>query len=484
MSALLAACGNNGGGRSDTVAPAVTNTTPENGAVMTPGDSIAINFNESIDSSSVVLGGDMAPESDGGMVTKSAKAPLASGIHSNASGNSLTISPQTTWSTGNDRTLSVNAKDVTGNSLPTLTLSYNIVEGIIYVRPPASGGSDSNDGTIDSPKATIPAAISEAANQNYIPGAVWVSEGTYQVNSSTPTHVVLMEKISIYGGYSADYRQRDPADHVTTIQDMSTATASPDAPNQAVEAGNGVTADTVVDGFTIRGGGGGYSSGIFNHDGASPTLRRNTIDGGGGVSGSLAIFNIASSPTIQNNLIYGGSSNAGNSYGIANSNFSSPSIQNNTIDGGSGMSSSYGVFNYNSSSPSIENNIVFTSPGTGPRYCLFVSGNSVAFVITNNDLFDCETALYSNSTAMVDLLDINDVNSLLGASDNASVDPEFADPNGPDDDINTMEDNDWHLTGPSPPEVTEGGLDLSSDFTDDKDGLTRTDPWSMGAYEW
>jgi len=52
-----------------------------------------------------------------------------------------------------------------------------------------------------------------------------------------------------------------------------------------------------------------------------------------------------------------------------------------------------------------------------------------------------------------------------------------------DDDIDTMGDNDWRLTASSPTEVTQGGLDLSAEFTTDKDGVTRTAPWSIGAYE-
>ncbi len=46
-----------------------------------------------------------------------------------------------------------------------------------------------------------------------------------------------------------------------------------------------------------------------------------------------------------------------------------------------------------------------------------------------------------------------------------------------------MEDNDWHLNDNSPSSVTQGGINLSSEFTKDKDDVTRTAPWSMGAYE-
>jgi hypothetical protein len=47
----------------------------------------------------------------------------------------------------------------------------------------------------------------------------------------------------------------------------------------------------------------------------------------------------------------------------------------------------------------------------------------------------------------------------------------------------TQADADWHLSVTSPASVKFGGLDLSVDFTTDKDGVERTAPWSIGAYE-
>ena len=51
----------------------------------------------------------------------------------------------------------------------------------------------------------------------------------------------------------------------------------------------------------------------------------------------------------------------------------------------------------------------------------------------------------------------------------------------------TMKDNDWHLTASSPFDVRTRARDLSSEFSTDKDGNTRTGNgmilWSMGAYE-
>jgi hypothetical protein len=487
-----------------------------------------------------------------------------------------------------------------------------IVKGIVYVSP---SGDDGANGTISAPRKTISAGISQAVTLGYQPGAVFVAAGTYQVDSGAvpPTNVVLVEGVSLYGGYSADFTQRDPGANTTTIRDISAAAASGNAPNRAIEAGSGVTAATLVDGFTIQGGGGNFSCGIFAQNG-SPTLVNNAIGGGAGATRSIGVHNLSSSPSIQNNTIDGGAGGS-NSVGIRNDSLSSPSIQNNTIGGGAGGTQSTGVYNvsssssiqnntidggaggtqsigvrnesssssiqnntieggtggsfsvgvyslssspsirnntigggrgitqsagvYNdsssspliqnnmidggevssfsigvyslssspsiqnntidggggssvslgirnesSSSPTIQNNIVFTSGGGVGRCFVEFDSASDPVVFHNNDLFGCPTALYRDE-GTTDITSLDAVNALTDTTigGNVSIDPAFVNMNGPDGDINNFADNDWHLSSNSPMEVTQGGLDLSNLFTTDKDGVTRTVPWSMGAYE-
>jgi Bacterial Ig-like domain len=572
MSALLAACGHTDGPHPDTTAPAVTKTAPENGAVMTPGDRIQITFNEKIIADTVVLGGNMAAESDGGTFSGSAKEARGAGTRSEADDETLTIRPQTTWSYGNNRILTVDAKDAAGNSLSTLTLSYDIVAGFVYVSTPANGGDDASEGTKDHPKATIPAAIAQARNLGYgpgLPGAVLVAQGKYTVNSGAlpPTHVILSQAISLYGGYFPDFSQRDRENFQTIIEDESTTVSTLYNPSRAVGAGSAITAATIVDGFMINGSGSvEYASGIFNYDGASPTVQNNRIHAGSGnaltvgimnyndaspvirgnriidgsaVTLSVGIANILAFPVIEGNTIDGGTA-AGQSIGIVTQNGSSaeiknnvifagnaqisigimtdsgasayirnniirggsgsvsigirsdsvsPVIRNNTIHGGSGAVSSWGIATYNSGSvstaPTIENNLVFTSGSAPDRSCIVEANmNTRPSSLISNDLFDCPTALYKDNSGG-NLRSVQAVNALTDttAGGNVSIDPVFADLDGPDDNINTMADNDWHLTPTSPTGVTQGGMDLSTDFTDDKDGVTRTVPWSMGAYE-
>ena len=53
----------------------------------------------------------------------------------------------------------------------------------------------------------------------------------------------------------------------------------------------------------------------------------------------------------------------------------------------------------------------------------------------------------------------------------------------PGDPLYRVACTDLHLTTASSATVRQGGADLSSLFTTDKAGLTRTPPWSMGAFE-
>ena len=60
----------------------------------------------------------------------------------------------------------------------------------------------------------------------------------------------------------------------------------------------------------------------------------------------------------------------------------------------------------------------------------------------------------------------------IEVSGNVAANPAFA-------------DSDYRLGASTPTSVSQGGLGLSSEgFTTDKDGATRTTPWSIGAYEY
>jgi hypothetical protein len=269
--------------------------------------------------------------------------------------------------------------------------------------------------------------------------------------------------------------------------------ASPIIKGNTIDAGDGNTSDGILNNNSaptiqnnvIRGGTKSFSSGIYNTR-SEPLIINNVIDGGSG-SVVVGIHNTdVSTAIIRNNTIYGGTANIGVlwTYGIIVEN-SSATIQSNTIDGGfaepisGGISYGIQIFD---AVPTIENNIIFTSNGN-ERYGVFEFGGTANPIsLKNNDIFNCPTALYVQNTT-TNITNISGVNALIFANGNISQDPSFVNIDGPDNNKATMDDNDWHLSITSPITVTQGGLPLSTIFTTDRDGNTRTVPWSIGAYE-
>ncbi|MDY6934024.1 MAG: Ig-like domain-containing protein [Spirochaetota bacterium] len=99
---------------SDTTAP-VAVFSPGNGLTIGPDQEIIISFNETIDMDSLVLDGTFVPECDGGVWS-----------NSTVPNDTLTIYPDFGWTTGTDKTLTIDCKDTSGNNLSTLSLIYDV----------------------------------------------------------------------------------------------------------------------------------------------------------------------------------------------------------------------------------------------------------------------------------------------------------------------------------------------------------------------
>ncbi len=276
----------------------------------------------------------------------------------------------------------------------------------------ADNGSDSNDGTQFSPMATINAAITEASGL-YTEAGVFVAEGTYEGDYETQTHIVMIEGISIYGGFSSDFNDRDRETYETIIQGNHTGTGSAQNFNRIVFCDDTITNNTHIDGFTINGGNGDFVSAVyidlgsptinnnyihggygdsqskavvmydsdtvlthneiyagvcqgllqavFIKENSNPTISFNNIDGGSGYWNTQAIVISESTGDIYQNYIHGGSCD-GDSIGIFNYT-ASPNVYNNVIIGGNCINSTKGMYNYNGSSPLIYNNIIRAGNG-------------------------------------------------------------------------------------------------------------------------
>jgi len=191
-------------------------------------------------------------------------------------------------------------------------------------------------------------------------------------------------------------------------------------------------------------------------------------------------------------MIHGGTGPA--TSGIDLSNCTVNGVQSNTVNGGSGENLSAAI-SLHGCSPEIVNNILFTSGTAGQagiqehdeyadtaelRNCLFYDYLGRVHDPDTQELMPY--VVYGEPI----LWTAEDMETHFGAHCSGVVlgNPFFADIDGPDDDINTMDDNDWHLSASTPPSVYEGGYDLSDEYTTDRDGTERTAPWSIGAYEY
>ena len=217
-------------------------------------------------------------------------------------------------------------------------------------------GSDDNPGTPDAPKKTIDAAIEYLQSNDFI-ADVLVAAGDYHYDYGTGNPLTVAEGISLYGGYSTDFSTRDPEVYETRIIDDSDSVDLISNPNRAVYASVGITRDTVIDGFTIQGGGGEYSVGIFCHH-SSPTISDNRIYGGTGSARSYGIFCQFddSEPMIRDNReINGGESSGSTTYGVYTTDGADPYVTGNYIHGGNG-NNTYGILNSNGSDSTVVGN--------------------------------------------------------------------------------------------------------------------------------
>lgn len=162
-----------------------------------------------------------------------------------------------------------------------LDLNCDGIDGTItrgvFVSP---AGDDANPGTITQPVLTIQRGIDIAAGSAGVFDHIYVASGVYQES------VTLASGVSLFGGYSTNFRVHSPAGNETAIFGDTSTTAEPGAVNALA-----LTAAVTVDGFTVVG-----------HDGTTPgassyavylqntgnllTLRRNTIVAGNGANGA------------------------------------------------------------------------------------------------------------------------------------------------------------------------------------------------------
>jgi len=170
----------------DLSSPSVSSINAPNGTILLAAQPIIMVFDRTMDAASLALGSNMAAE-----------AGTAVWSDTNSVNDTLTIPPATAWVVGywenNDgiaQELTVNAKDIFGNLLPTLTLKY-----IVDVISVSNLGNDTLPGTMNQPMKTIQAALSKA-NSDGIKN-IYIKAGYYS------QYFDLVEGINIKGGFDS-----------------------------------------------------------------------------------------------------------------------------------------------------------------------------------------------------------------------------------------------------------------------------------------
>lgn len=169
---------------------------------------------------------------------------------------------------------------------------------IRYVRPSATGSGDGSSW------ADAAGDFQSMINASAEGDEVWVAAGTY--TPATSTGYTMKEGVKIYGGFPATgapaFSDRSWQTNTTVLRGY--APLNNTTSQRVIDnAGTGLTAAALLDGFTITGG---ILRGLFEHGAgmyninASPTVQNciftnNNAQGEGG-----GVYNAGSSPTFIN----------------------------------------------------------------------------------------------------------------------------------------------------------------------------------------
>ena len=383
-----------------------------------------------------------------------------------------------------------------GSSSEGSTTGIGGEPNVLYVR---LDGVNSNPGTADQPLRTIQWAIDQAAQLGSI-DTIRVAEGEYTIDYSNGDHIVMVDGVSLYGGYRADWGERDPAQFVTTIADASlvTLSSSQTDPHRAIEIPAGVQAGTVLDGFHIGVARGKYRAAVFVQGDA--TIRNNVIEPivaipdiqayGLRVMGGhpLVVANRFRFQSPQDGgaarAIHASDSNGsffgnlldlsnvpGAAYGIQLSAGAAKVLGNSIYLNGGG--SSRGMYLDQMAQPTVDNNVI-EGNGADVVGCIQSTNDASVPSHARNNLLNCEYMLFGGSPTRLWKTVVQFENGLgANASGNLKLPQVVVSPA-----------DDMLLDAQSPCTVTKGGRDITADVPDDIRGLPRTVPLSIGAHEW
>ena len=372
-------------------------------------------------------------------------------------------------------------------SITSVILAVCILDGANaatwYVASPPLG-SNKNPGTEEQPFATIQTGIDKAVDGD----TVIVAEGTYVENiqfkgkniiltSTEPSNWNAVAKTIIDGNQAGSVVQ------FGGTEDESCVLSGFTIRNGTGTLGPGQT------GIVLNGGGilGAQSPGANTHATIENSIiAGNSADNGGGVNGCHGM--------IRNNLIIGNwSLNRSSDHCGGGIGFCAGTIENNVIVGNSAGCG--GAVSFSNSF--FRNNVVVGNTASLPGGALH--GGGLAHLGTSpysppgGEIANCiiwdntaPTGPQVHDSLAPSHCCIQDWTG--GGTANIALDPQFVDPDGPDDDPNTYEDNDYRLLLSSPcidAGINEDWMNGASDL----DGKPRillgatSLTVDMGAYE-
>ena len=294
---------------------------------------IVIQFSKSLSQASLVLSGSLA-----------AQDHSVQWSTTSVTDDTITITPTSAWNINTGFTLGVDGTDSESpaNAMSTAEFGFDVYDGTLYYVS-NSAADDSGDGLSPAnAKKTIMGAINTAT----APATVLIAGGSYLVSSdfAVNTAITLKEGVSLYGGYSGDYSQRNLDQFAAVVTNESTVegTSTIDWETTMFSSAD-ITNATIVDGLAINGTTAvtaGYTAAYFSFS-SSATLRNMELNAGNGNYTAGIVYTGTSAPVLQNSFIHGGAANI-TSKGIDITK-ASVQVEDSVIEGGTSSSTSYGI---------------------------------------------------------------------------------------------------------------------------------------------
>jgi hypothetical protein len=381
-------------------------------------------------------------------------------------------------------------------SCPLWLTTTAVAGGVLHVDDDAAPGGDGSSW------ATAHRFLSDALAGAGGGGVteIRVAQGTYVPDRSEANPggtgdraatFALMDGVAVRGGFAGigapDPDARDAEAYPSILTGDLSGDDAPGFVNNTENAWHVVTAGpalgpaTRLDGFTITAGhadGGGtddFGGGLYVAPGANPGVIRcdfveNMAGQGGGAFASASdprvtccrflgnvadtgggMTNFNGSESIVTNCLFAGNAALDNGGAMANILNARPTITNSTIVDNTAGQNGGGTFNTSTGSPRIANAVLWGNSDAGGT-----DASAQIHVGTGDPIVDysCVEGGWTGS-----------------GGDNLDGDPLFVDRDGPDDDLATVEDNDYR-PGPGSPCI-DGGRSWSAqvDLTDeDGDG--------------